>query len=155
MLAAGAIDVGREAVFPTRSLKVEKGDLVFLAVDARDGNHSCDLTEITFTITEADKPNRNWDLAGDVADNVLDGNPHADKLGNKDIWSFVKGPARPVGTFNASGPTIPPGSVLARWRDAVIDPARRDEAGKLAEQVKALLAGPRPTPEKQSRSPPV
>jgi len=42
-----------------------------------------------------------WDLAADVADGVLDGNPHADKHGNADTWSFVFG-AAPV------APTYPP-----------------------------------------------
>jgi hypothetical protein len=148
VLAEGAIDVGKEHNVAPRSLKVAKGDQILLAVDARDGNHSCDLTEITFTLTESDKPGRVWDLAADVADNILDGNPHADKLGNKEVWSFVRGPTRPVGNL-ASGANIPADSVLGRWRDAVGDPKRKADAGKLADQVKALLVGPRPAQEKQ------
>jgi hypothetical protein len=149
-LVEGAVTVGGQAQVAPRTLKVAKGDILFLAVDARDGDHSCDLTEITLTVTETDKPGRTWDLAGDVADSVLDGNPHADKHGNKGVWSFVKGPARPAGTFAASdsGPTIPPDSVLGRWRAATAGPARREEAGKLAGQATALLAGPRPVREK-------
>jgi len=147
VLAEGAIDIGGEAQLAPRSLKVAKGDRVLLVVDVRDGNHSCDLNEITIVITENEKPARTWDLAADVADNVLDGNPHADKLGNKEVWSFVKGPTRPVRGL-PSGATIPADSVLGRWRDAAADPARQAEAAKLAEQVKALLAGPRPLREK-------
>jgi hypothetical protein len=149
-LAEGAVRVGGEARVAPRSLKVTKGDLVMIAIDARDGDHSCDLTEIGLTLTEADKPGRRWDLAADVADSVLDGNPHADKHGNKEVWSFVKGQARPAGTFTAydSGPTIPADSVLGRWRAAAADPARREEAGKLAGPVSALLSGPRPAREK-------
>ncbi len=148
VLAEGAIDVGGEAQVAPRGLKVAKGDLVFLAIDARDGNHSCDLTEITLTVTETDKPARSWDLAGDVADSILDGNPHADRHGNKEVWSFVKGPARPAGSFTATGPLLPPASILGRWRGAATDPARREEAAKLAAQVTALLTGPRPGREK-------
>src|SRR5262249_26367025 len=48
----------------------------------------------------------------------------------------------------ATGPTIPPASLLGRWREAASDPARQREAGKLAEQVEALLTGSRPTQEK-------
>jgi len=77
VLAEGGIGVGKAATIAPRSLKVKKGDLVFLAIDAKNGDHSCDMTEITFTVTEADKPGRTWDLAADVANNVLDGNPHA------------------------------------------------------------------------------
>ena len=66
-------------------------------------------------------------LAGDVADNIQDGNPHADKLGNKDIWSFVRGPAKtpgktppmPVDNFV----TTSANSILGQWRKAVADPA--------------------------------
>src|SRR5262249_49080684 len=87
VLGEGVIDVGGEVQIPGRNLKIARGDQLVLIVDARDGNHSCDLTEITLTISETDKPNRTWDLAGDVADNVLDGNPHADRLGNKEVWS--------------------------------------------------------------------
>ena len=58
VLAEGTVDLGKEANAPPKTVKVEKDDLLLLAVDARDGNHICDLTEITLTITEADKPGR-------------------------------------------------------------------------------------------------
>jgi len=147
VLAEGTVNVGGEAQVGPRSLKVAKGDRVLLVVDARDGDHSCDLTEITLAITETDKPARAWDLAADIANNVLDGNPHADRLGNKEVWSFVKGPTRPVKGLT-SGAAIPADSVLGRWRDAASDPARRAELAKLADQVKALLVGARPAQEK-------
>jgi hypothetical protein len=63
----------------------------------QNADHVCDLTEIGFTVTETDKPGRVWGLAAGVADSVLDGNPHADRHGNKDVWSFVRGPSRPGG----------------------------------------------------------
>lgn len=146
--AEGVLDLGGEVSLPGKTLKVDKGDFVMLAVDARDGNHSCDLTEINLTITEIEKPGRMWNLAGDVANNVLSGNPHADKLGNKDIWRFVRGPARRAIKGTSSGTKIPAGSLLARWREAAADPARKDEVGKLANQVSTLLKGTRPTGEK-------
>src|SRR5207244_2931635 len=95
VLADGTIDLGKQAEVPPRELKVARGDLVVLAVDPRDGNHACDLTEITLTVTEVGKGGRTWDLARDVADNVLQGNPHGDKLGNRDVWQFVQGPVQP------------------------------------------------------------
>ena len=76
-----------------------------------------------------------------MADNVLDGNPHADKLGNKDVWSFVRGPAKAPGKGALAGPKIPADSVLGRWRTAAADPARKTDAAKLAERVQALLTG--------------
>ncbi|HEV3256869.1 MAG TPA: DUF1592 domain-containing protein [Gemmataceae bacterium] len=143
VLAGGTLDVGKEAEVPAKELKVGKGDLVVLAIDPRDGNHACDLTEITLTVTEIAKHGRVWDLAHDVADTILEGNPHADSLGNRDVWRFVQGPV----TAGAAVPQIPPDSVLARWRSAASDPKRRPELGKLAKQVQALLTGPRPVQE--------
>jgi len=142
MLAEGLIDLGKAAELPARELRVETGDLISLVVDARDGDHVCDLTEIALTVTETDKPGRVWDLARDIADNVLDGNPHADRYGHADCWRFVHGPARKPG---AGGGKIPAGSVLARWRAAAADPS---QSSKLAGRVKALLSGPRPAQEK-------
>src|SRR5262249_59986264 len=101
VLAGGAIDLGKDVQLPARDVKIGKGDLVILAVDARDGNHVCDLTEVALTLAEKDRPGRSWDLAGDVADNVLDGNPHADRMGNKGVWSFVRGPANAPGRLAA------------------------------------------------------
>jgi hypothetical protein len=144
VLADGVLDVGGEAKSPAKALQVEKGDLLILAVDARNGDHACDLTEISLTVTAMDKKDGVWDLATDVADTVLDGNPHADKHGNKEVWSFVRGPSKPVG----KAAVIPPGSVLGRWREAAADPARQADAVKLAEQVQTLLTGPRPAKEK-------
>jgi hypothetical protein len=99
IIAEGAVDLGKAAGIATESINVAVGDVIALAIDAKDANHSCDLTEIRLTVSEVGKEKgRIWDLAADIADSVLDGNPHADSLGNKDVWSFVKGPskARPL-----------------------------------------------------------
>jgi hypothetical protein len=140
-LAQGVLDLGKEAHLLPRALTVAKGDIVMLAVDARDANHVCDLTDIGLTIVEVESPGRKWDLAADISGNATASNPHG-------VWSFVEGPAKPAGYFNASGLAIPPGSLLARWREAALDPKRRLGADKLAEQVRSLLIGPRPTKEK-------
>lgn len=140
--ADGTLDLGKEAKTSELTLPVEKGDLLMLAVDARDGNHSCDLTEIALTVTEMDKQGRVWNLAADIADSVLAGNPHADKYKNVDTWSFVRGPSRPLG--KRASALIPADSVLGSWRDAASDPRRQAEATKLADQVQSLLSGNRP-----------
>jgi hypothetical protein len=132
------------------TVKVAKGDLVILAIDAKNGDHSCDLTEINLTLTGGEKPGQSWDLAGDIADTVMAGNPHADKLGNKDVWSFVKGPSRPVAKSSSLAAVIPVNSLLANWREAATDPARVAEAGQLAAKVQTLLSGARPTKEKDA-----
>ncbi len=138
-LGDGALDLGKEIKLPAQTVKVEKGDELVLAVDAQNGDHTCDMTEIAFTIADTAKGGKAWDVAADVADTIQTGNPHADKHGNKDTWSFVRG-----GTKGASGQPalIPPASVLGRWRTAAADP--KGDTAKLAEQAEALLAGPRP-----------
>jgi len=142
VLTEGTLDLGREAAVPPRVIDVAPGDLVVLAVDARDGNHGCDLTEVGLSVTEVGAEGRAWDLAGDVADSVGDGNPHADRLGNGAVWSFVRGPTRPVN--GGPGLPVPADSLLARWRGAAADPGRRAEAVELAGRLRALLTGGRP-----------
>ena len=149
VFSEGSVDLGGEAQPTAKTLKVEKGDIIILAVDAKDENHVCDMTEISFTLTDtekAEKPERVWNLAADIAATVQDGNPHADKLGNKDVWSFVRGPSRPLGTRIST--MVPPASLLGKWREAAIDPKREDDAAKLADQVQTLLSGTRPVADK-------
>ncbi len=140
-LGDGGVDLGKEAKPDARTVKVEKGDELVLAVDARDGNHVCDMTEIAFTIADTANDGKSWDVAADVADTIQAGNPHADKLGNKDVWGFVRGATK--GSTPAS--IIPPGSVLAKWRAAAGDPAKQGELPALAEQVERLLSGAPPS----------
>lgn len=144
----GPVDYGKEASPPPVALKVEKGDLVILAVDAKAENHVCDMTAIEFALTETDKPARVWNLGADIATSVHDGNPHADSHGNKAVWSFVRGPSRPLG---GSGGIVPPTSLLGRWRSLASDPNKKDEAAKFAGQVQALLSGARPAQDSPDR----
>jgi hypothetical protein len=143
-LAQGALDRGGVAKLPARTVKLEKDDVLALLIDARNGDHTCDLTEIGLTITEDAPKGRTWDLSADVADSIVIGNPHADKHGNKDVWSFVKGPARPSDAASMKS-VFPPNSLLTRWREAATNPAGYTEAVRLADQVQAMLTGPRPT----------
>ena len=145
VLGEGTIDLGKEAKPPMKLLKVETGDVIVLAVDARDGNHGCDLTEIDFIVTTEDQPERVWNLAADVGDSILGGNPHADKLGNDGVWSFVSGESKTPSGGSAVDKLIPADSLLGEWRKAAVDPARQADAAKLAAQVEALLSSPRPT----------
>ncbi len=147
VLAEGGVDLGKSAEIASKTIKLAKGDLLVLAIDAKNGDHTCDLTEIGLTIKQVDQPAQMWDLSADVGNTIQAGNPHADQFGNKGIWSFVKGPSRPIGK-GAGGTVIPAASVLTRWRDAAIDPARQGDAGKLAEEVQALLSSSRPGKDK-------
>ena len=150
LLGAGALDRGQEAKYG-KSVPVEKGDLLVLAVDPRDGDHACDLTEVGLTVTQEDKPNRVWDLAKDVSGDVQTGNPHADKQGNPEVWTFARGPAKKPGKIQT--PTVPVNSVLGRWREAAADPEQKAEMEKLSKEVESVMTGPRPR-ERQGRESP-
>ncbi len=139
-IAAGSVALGK-ATKQELSRAVRIGDQLILAVDAKDANHVCDLTGVSLTIAETEKPGRVWDLAKEIAGSIHAGNPHADGHGNKDVWSFGKGPSRAV----AGGALpIPVDSILGRWKAAAIDAKSRDELPKLADELKKLLTGPRP-----------
>src|SRR5262249_39575765 len=101
---------------------------------------------IEFSLTESEKPQRVWNLAADIAKSVLDGNPHDDSHGHKAVWSFVRGPSRPLGKSISN--VIPTQSVLGKWREAASDPKQKAEAEKLAGDVQWLLKNPRPAQEK-------
>lgn len=93
VLLQGAIDRGGAVVIqPAAELAVHQGDTVALVVGRRD-NHFCDSTVLELVITEHGGENRTWDLAKDVVDTIHAGNPHADSLGNADVWSFAIIPA--------------------------------------------------------------
>ena len=71
-------------------VKVLKGDILQLLVLPKK-DHSSDLTRVEWRITEVGGRARKWDLAREVASNVLEdgkGNPHSDALGNEDVWYF-------------------------------------------------------------------
>ncbi len=146
IFAQGELALGKGVKPAATIVEVKKGDSLILAVDAENGDHVCDLTEIAFTVTEIEKPARVWNLSADIADDIHAGNPHADQHGNKETWSFVRGPS---GQANkAPAPLIPAESVLARWRNAAVNPKQLAESAKLAEAVQTLLTGARPTAEK-------
>jgi hypothetical protein len=147
VLAEGGVELGGQVAIAPRTLTIAKGDQLVLAIDAKNGDHSCDLTEIDFTLTSIADPAQKWDLATDTADTIQAGNPHADQLGNQGVWSFVKGPSRPVGKGQAT-PAIPANSLLAQWRQAAIDPARQAQTAALATQIQSLLTSPRPAKDK-------
>jgi hypothetical protein len=135
-LAAGLAQGGKEAVIePIESLRVQKGDLLSLSVGARDGNHSCDLTEVNLRILKNGADERVWDLAGDVSPDVLAGNPHADRFGNSEVWNFYT----ETDSAASDGTNVPAGSTLARWYSTE-DPS---EKSLVAERLRTMLmAGP-------------
>ena len=118
---------------PFASVPIRPGDLVSVAIGPRDGNHSCDLTAVDLTLTGDD--GKTWDLASDVSPDVLAGNPHADRQGNKDVWHFYTEPDK----GGDSDAVIPAGSVLARWESAT---TLEQKQALAAEAQTMLTAGP-------------
>ena len=148
IFAEGAVDLGKDTTTTLQTLSISKGDFIYLAVNSRDNNHFCDLTEITLTVTELGQDNtRIWDLATDIANNVHEGNPHSDSLGSKDIWNFVQGASkdRTISTSPSDSH-----SILDRWRKSAGNPSLKNDATELAKQLQALLTGIPPADEKHS-----
>jgi hypothetical protein len=130
-LAAGIAQGAKEVKFgPLENLAVQPGDAVTVVIGPRDGNHSCDLTAVDFTLTDG---TRTWDLAKDVSPNLLAGNPHADSLGNAGVWHFHSEPDQGGGPDSV----LPAGSLLAKWQSAG-DPTEKQ---RLAGEVQRLLTG--------------
>ncbi len=140
-LAEGLAQGGRVGLINrSEGLAVQPGDLVSLLVGPRDGNHSCDLTNLELSLKTTGPQSREWNLARDVSADVLAGNPHADRFGNAGVWHFYSEPVK--GSETAA--VIPAGSLLARWQAAekASDKQRLAKAGQLL-----LENGPRANAE--------
>ncbi len=127
-LTSGTAQGAKAADASVDKVSVTKGDLVSVVVGPRDGNHSCDLTAVDFTITIDGKT---WDLSKDVTGEITAGNPHADGQGNAGVWHFYTEP-----TSGAVAEVLPQDSPLGKWRSAT-----GDERAKLAEVVQKWLQG--------------
>lgn len=124
------------AIGPFERVRVQPGDLLSILLGPREGNNSCDLTDVDFRLTSA---GAQWSLSADVAGNVLAGNPHADGAGRAGIWHFY---TEPVAGAN-SETVLPAGSLLARWQAA----EQPDERRELAESLQKLLTAAAPPAE--------
>jgi hypothetical protein len=137
-LANGFAQGGKPVIpAPVENLSVRAGDLISVLIGARDGNHSCDLTAIDLVIASTGENAREWNLAKDVSPDVLAGNPHADRFGNPAVWHFY---TEPDGGPTEARPSIPAGSLLAKWQGASTMDAKRE----IAEQLQTLLTSASP-----------
>ncbi len=135
-LAAGVAQDAREIKFgPFENLAVQTGDLLSITIGPRDGNHACDLTAIELAVTDG---THKWNLADDVAPDILAGNPHSDRLGHTGVWHFHSEPD----TGGGPDSVLPGGSLLARWQAS--GDAR--EKQRIAERVQALFLDPAAVP---------
>lgn len=133
-LAAGDSQGGKPVkAGPIEDIAVQPGDLVSLLVGPRDGNHSCDLTEVELALQQTSGERREWLLSREVSADVQAGNPHADGFGHPAVWHFYTEPV----SGRDSGPVIPAGSILARWQSS----GDASERTQLAEALQGLLSG--------------
>ena len=136
----GEFTKGGKASLPATTLTLHRGELISLLVGPRQGDHTCDLTQIKFKVSEAGRQERVWDLAGDVSGDLHAGNPHPDRFGHADTWHFYRGD---LSTLDRSDPLparVPPRSLLADWQSTV-DGQRRST---LASQIQMLASGKPP-----------
>jgi Protein of unknown function (DUF1592)/Protein of unknown function (DUF1588)/Protein of unknown function (DUF1587)/Protein of unknown function (DUF1585)/Protein of unknown function (DUF1595)/Planctomycete cytochrome C len=140
-LAGGEIDVGKSAkIEPIENIGVELGDLIALVVGPRGNNHACDLTSVDLMIRESVDSGRSWTLSRDVSGAILSRNPHADSLGNRDVWYFYQ--EKSARGNDALFSSIPRGSLLDQWREEPLKSKRI----LIAEQLQQLLSrGPSAT----------
>ena len=127
-LAAGVSEGSNASTIgPIRSVPVQPGDLLALAIHPRDGDHGCDLTAIDLTLSDDEWV---WNLSRELSPDLLSGNPHSDSFGNSDVWHFFSEP-----TTTADGSVLPEDSLLARWH--LTDSSEEKE--RLATKLQQLL----------------
>ncbi len=90
VLARGEIPDGGEHEFDnlSRAIDVKAGQLIQLSVTPLK-NHGADSTMVEWEICEIGGQQRHWNLAHDVLDDLLAGNPHRDGFGNPHVWWFL------------------------------------------------------------------
>jgi cytochrome c553 len=100
---ANAENRARLAAVPVRA-----GESIELVILPK-AEYTCDTTTLELAIATTDGV-AVWDLTQDLLANPELGNPHADRLGNAEVWQVV----------DASTPSQPgPEAVWAAWNDAV------------------------------------
>jgi hypothetical protein len=114
---------------PWQDVSVMQGDVIALVIDPKGNEHSCDHTPINLTLSDG---KLEWDLAKDVAPDILASNPHADRYGNSGVWYFLSQPAR---GSDAPAVAVDATSLLWKWRKAT----DFDERHQIAVQVQKLL----------------
>lgn len=135
-IASGAFDNGGKSTFaPKDPVRVRRGDVVSLIVNARDKSHVCDTTHIALTLIEVDGKQQKWDLAADVVDRILESNPLPDSYGNAETWHFCASGNKPKPVSD-----LVPGSALAAWRAAVLEAKPQEELARLAKAVQHVLS---------------
>ena len=88
ILVSGSLEDEHHAIRPGQRFRLRRGDEFSLLVGSLKHNARCDLTRVDLTVRESAEAARVWDLADNVIDSVLEGNPHGDAFGNPGVWRF-------------------------------------------------------------------
>jgi hypothetical protein len=80
-LHAGQIGNGGFATLPDTTVTVKKGEQIHLSIKSPGGDHTCDTTEVTFTITG--EAGQSWDVSKALSNGA--------KQGENDLWWFCGG----------------------------------------------------------------
>jgi len=114
-LSTGEIADGGDKRFEAANeIEVKAGEVLLLSILPLK-NHGADTTLIEWEITSADGKRR-WSVKDDLVDDLAAGNPHADRLGNSNVWWLldVRNQPLPLPEFvaNVSGKVG-----LSAWRN--------------------------------------
>lgn len=143
-LAAGQFNNGGVQDFSTgdggmalQSVSVQAGQTIQLAVYPK-GEYSCDSTVVEWEIAQTGDEKHRWQLAADMLDGPIDderSNPHADRLGNSDVWSFYEVPDLSIAEM------VAPDRALQRFADAAsMSPSDTAQLRQSAAAVRDALA---------------
>ncbi len=133
-LAAGMFANGKQQRFEygaradLGAIQVKPGDVIRVSVFPK-GDYSCDTTVVELDIRDA-RGNRDWNLTEDVLGNLHAGNPHADRLGNSQVWSFSEVPDELPGN-------LPPSSTPSRL--TALFNASDDDAANIADGIRDTM----------------
>jgi hypothetical protein len=120
---------------------VREGDCIELLIDRRN-EYSCDTTTVEFVIS-AWEGAAAWDLTRDCLADFHAGNPHADRLGHGDVWSFGDSERTATEVEDANSAIA---AAWKSWRQAV-EGSDRGAIESAAHALGAsLVADPRKSP---------
>ena len=141
ILWKGEFGARGKATMPSKTVNIRQGEVISLLIGPRDGNHSCDLTQINLTISETTGSLRTWDLAKEVSKDAIATNPHPDAFGNQEAWHFYQGEMSAVLNSDSS-PMLPPAnSLIEDWLAADSTSKQQQISEQISEKIQALAIG--------------
>ena len=115
------------------SVEVKNGETIRLIVSPK-AEYSCDTTVVELELAEHGGQTRVWNLTRDVLKGVAEGNYfYSDSFRNEAVWRFYD-----LDTLPTPGQSAP-GSLLAKWIDAVNQKAPKADLETLAIEIQNAL----------------